>query len=178
MKASPFSDLKLSAPSDSPASGSDQRLFAPTPSENYRAAEPEASAPSHARTSVSSHEGTPAHSPARAPIPTPEQSSPRASGDAEEPTHARSLPRGVGRHSHDLFQDQIRWLNRLKLELTERCGEPITGNAMVQLAVDMLREDYVRNGENSELIRVLVQGRSRTLTPQSVPDVAVGEGAR
>jgi hypothetical protein len=60
----------------------------------------------------------------------------------------------------------------------ERCGEPITGNAMVQLAVDMLREDYARNGENSELIRVLVHGQPRALAPQSVPDVAVGEGAR
>jgi hypothetical protein len=49
---------------------------------------------------------------------------------------------------------------------------------MVQLAVDMLREDYVRNGENSELIRVLVHGQPRALAPQSVPDVAVGEGGR
>lgn len=102
----------------------------------------------------------------------------RASADGQERSHARSLPRAIGRHSHDLFQDQIRWLNRVKLELTERCGEPVTGNAMLQLAVDMLREDYVRNGEESQLIRVLLQGQPRpSRLPETRPDVE-GEGRR
>jgi hypothetical protein len=66
--------------------------------------------------------------------------------------------RTIERHSHDIFRDQVRWMNRLKLDLEERRGARVTGNAMVQLAVDLFRDDYERQGEESNLIRVLVRG--------------------
>ena len=60
------------------------------------------------------------------------------------------------RHSHDIYQDQVRWLNRTKLDLEERYGVKVTGNAMVQLSLDRLRRDFEANGETSDLFRVLV----------------------
>lgn len=73
------------------------------------------------------------------------------------PTLAVRDGRRAERHSHDIFLDQVRWMNRLKLELDERFGAKVTSNALVQAAIDMLRHDFERNGERSELFRTLVR---------------------
>jgi hypothetical protein len=64
------------------------------------------------------------------------------------------------RHSHDIFHDQVRWLNRAKLEIEERYGRRVTGNALVQIALDLLRMDYEMNKGRSNVVRVLVRGES------------------
>ena len=87
------------------------------------------------------------------------------------PTNVRGEERRVERHSHDIFIDQVRWMNRLKLELGEEFGVKLTGNALVQLAIDMLRRDFDAHGERSELFRTLIA------EPQASATVA-GEGAR
>lgn len=62
------------------------------------------------------------------------------------------------RHSHDIYQDQVRWINRLKVDIEETHGAKLTGNQVVQLAIDLIRADYERHGEDSALIRRLVKG--------------------
>ncbi|MGE0229250.1 MAG: hypothetical protein AB7I38_14695 [Dehalococcoidia bacterium] len=66
------------------------------------------------------------------------------------------MSRLLERHSHDIYQDQVRWLNRTKLDFEETYGVKVTGNAMVQLALDRLRRDFEAQGEASDLFRVLV----------------------
>jgi hypothetical protein len=68
-------------------------------------------------------------------------------------------PRAVERHSHDIFKDQIRWMNRTKLEIEERYGVRVTSNALVKLAIDVVRNDYQRSRSRSVVVRVLVEGR-------------------
>lgn len=180
MKPNPFSDLKLTAPVEQPTVGPDQRLFAPTPvPEEVDGPGPEGhtSAPPHPRASAHSNRETNPRANTAVPDASDEQLSERASGNSRKATPGRALPRRVGRHSHDIFQDQIRWLNRLKLELSERYDVPVTGNAMVQLAVDMLREDYVRKGDQSRLIRVLIDGQPWPSRAQFSPEQSE-EGGR
>ena len=50
-------------------------------------------------------------------------------------------------------------MNRVKLDIEERYGVKVTNNAIVQLALDLFREDFIRNGDGSSLLRVLVQGQ-------------------
>jgi hypothetical protein len=80
--------------------------------------------------------------------------------------HLRMV-RSVERHSHDIYADQIRWMNRAKLEILEAYNAKVTGNEMVQLAIEVLRDDFERNGEDSLLFRVLVLGQE--------PDLGGGE---
>jgi hypothetical protein len=68
---------------------------------------------------------------------------------------------GVVRHSHDLYRDQILWINRLKLDIEVEHGIRVNGNDLVQLAIDMLRDDFEALREQSNLISVLVFGRPR-----------------
>lgn len=79
-----------------------------------------------------------------------------------------AVVRAVERHSHDIYADQIRWMNRLKLDVLETYGTKVTSNEMVQLAIDLFRADFERNGESSQLMRVLVLGEE--------PDVDGGDG--
>ncbi len=79
-----------------------------------------------------------------------------------------NVVRAVERHSHDIYVDQIRWMNRLKLDVQETYGAKITSNEMVQLAIDLFRADFERNGEASQFMRVLVMGEE--------PDVEGGDG--
>jgi len=65
------------------------------------------------------------------------------------------------RHPYDFFRDQILWLNRVKVEIQEQYGRRVTANAIVQLALDLLIEDYRRRGRRSSLISSLVL-RSQT----------------
>jgi hypothetical protein len=61
------------------------------------------------------------------------------------------------RHSHDIFRDQVRWMNRTKLEIEETYGKRITSNAIVKLALDLLIDDFERHGESSKLISSLTR---------------------
>ncbi len=64
--------------------------------------------------------------------------------------------RPTERRPYDFFRDQVLWLNRTKLEIQERYGLRVTANAMVQLALDLLIEDYKRRKEGSKLMTKLV----------------------
>ena len=65
-----------------------------------------------------------------------------------------SLSREKARHSHDIYADQIRWMNRVKLEVEERYGRRLTTNAIVQMGVDMLRNEYERLGPRSTVVHL------------------------
>ncbi len=90
----------------------------------------------------------------------------------------RPLVRTVERHSHDIFQDQVRWMNRLKLDLEERYGAKVTGNAMVQLALDLFRDDFLNHGDDSSLVRALVRGGSWQPARHDAKDDGEEEGGR
>ncbi|MGE4053431.1 MAG: hypothetical protein AB7F99_01425 [Vicinamibacterales bacterium] len=155
-----FSGLKLTDQTTKPAL--DQRLFAPPPAM--------APVPALETTKQRDNETTlsRAHGPTPAPMsePTlersnervPERTSARSKRRGSVPTndHARRASRALERHSHDIYQDQVRWLNRTKLDFEETYGVKVTGNAMVQVALDRLRRDFEAEGEASDLFRVLV----------------------
>ena len=82
-----------------------------------------------------------------------------------------ALPRPKERHSHDLFRDQTLWMNKLKLEIEEKYGRRVTGNEIVQTAIELLRADYASRKESSTLIRVLVRKE-----PLEESGVAAGKG--
>ena len=83
------------------------------------------------------------------------------------PTKVRRLSRPRGsmsdrpsqRHPYDIFRDQILWLNKTKVSIQERHGCVVTANAMVQLALDLLIDDYKEKKDRSELITRLVLKR-------------------
>jgi len=78
-----------------------------------------------------------------------------------------SVVRAQTRHSHDIFHDQVRWMNRLKFQIEEERGLHISSNNIVRLAIDLIRADYEANGEESHLVRILVKGRPwRVLDPK------------
>lgn len=175
MNGSAFSGLKLT---EQEPAGRDQRLFAPpvgTDAPAMETTKQRANATTFARDNVPSraraHEAT--HAPATEPT------AERANAAAQEPslvpaglpTNVRGGERRVERRSHDIFIDQVRWMNRLKLELGEEFGVKLTGNALVQLAIDMLHRDFDANGERSELFRTLIA------EPQATSSSAE-EGAR
>ena len=85
---------------------------------------------------------------------------------AEQPTVATSERstgrpdvRTIERRPYDFFHDQVQWLNRMKVTIEERYHRKITANAMVQLALDRLIQDYQRRGRDSALVTQLVRGR-------------------
>ena len=85
---------------------------------------------------------------------------------AEQPTVATSERstgrpdvRTIERRPYDFFHDQVQWLNRMKVTIEERYHRKVTANAMVQLALDRLIEDYQRRGRDSALVAQLVRGR-------------------
>ena len=64
----------------------------------------------------------------------------------------------VERHSHDIFHDQVLWMNRIKLELEEQYGRRVTSNAIVQLAIDRLQRDFEAEGHPFEITNTLIEG--------------------
>lgn len=72
------------------------------------------------------------------------------------PTSGRPKERRAERRPYDFFHDQVLWLKETKLEIEKRHGKTIPANAMVQLAVDLLIEDYEKNKERSKLVCTLV----------------------
>lgn len=174
MKSSAFSGLSLTEQGAPLANGVDQRLFAParerTDAGTLEATEQRANAPTLSRNNETTREPTDEPTVPRTRSATSGPLRPRSSEPtgvtadvatrppAGPPSGKRAPARMVERHSHDIFQDQIRWMNRVKLDLEERYDVKVTGNAMVQLALDLFREDFIRNGEASSLIRTLVHG--------------------
>jgi hypothetical protein len=63
----------------------------------------------------------------------------------------------VERHSHDIFRDQVLWINRLKLELEEQYGARVTSNSIVRLAIDRLRAD-VEADNGDAITATLIEG--------------------
>ena len=60
------------------------------------------------------------------------------------------------RRPYDFYVDQILWLKEMKLEIEKRYGRHITANVMVQLALDMLIQDYERNQDHPGISRFAV----------------------
>jgi len=153
MKRSPFSGLSLTDQDSLPTTGIDQRLFSlPVESARQRhngttgerdnvVAQP----PDNTRTrQPDSVGGT--------------ESSTEASQDRATAVTGRAVPRQTARHSHDIYLDQVRWLNRTRFAIEERYGVRVSSNAIVRLALDVMRDDHVRHGERSKLMRILVDG--------------------
>ena len=82
--------------------------------------------------------------------------SPRPDVGTPVPKFEPPRERRTERRPYDFYQDQVLWLKEIKLEIEKRYGRRVTANAMVQLAVDLLIEDYRRNKERSKLISELV----------------------
>jgi hypothetical protein len=78
----------------------------------------------------------------------------RRKGHSFEPPQERP----VERRPYDFYADQVRWLNRMKVDVEERYRRKITSNAMVQLALDLFIADYRARGPRSYLITRLVLG--------------------
>ena len=174
MKSSAFSGLSLTEQGSPLANGVDQRLFAPTPGRTDGGRLK--TTKQRANASTLSRDNEPAHAPTN--VPTVARTLPATSAaprtrssvttqvsahvaarlSTRPPAGERAPSRTVERHSHDIFHDQIRWLNRVKLEMEEQYDVKVTGNGMVQLALDLLHQDFMLNGEGSSLMRVLVRG--------------------
>ena len=90
------------------------------------------------------------------------------------------VTRIIEHRPYDFYQDQVRWLNRKKVELEEEYGKLIPATAMVQLAVDLLIADYEANRQDSQLIRVLIEEERPSVRsfgrPIEVTDVPSEEG--
>lgn len=172
---SAFSGLKLT---EQEPAGRDQRLFARVASPRVPTTET-TKQPANATTLARDNAPSPARAREATHTRVTEPSLGRDNAAAQEPAigttgipaNAPREGRRVERHSHDIFNDQVRWMNRLKLELGEEFGVKVTSNALVQLAIDLLRRDLAANGERSELFRTLIR------RPQATSTVA-GEGAR
>lgn len=140
-------------------SGLDQKLFVPSSPTRVRGQE-EAGAEKRPRVAVTkerSHE--------RQKLPRFEPMPQRT----EEGTLQRSFEypkqRATERNSYDFYKDQILWLNRMKVEIQERYGRRVTANTIVQLALDLLIQDYRKRGERSSLITNLVLKQPATERP-------------
>lgn len=169
-----FSGIKLTDPA--PA-GRDQRLFT-SPAGPAAPVVQTTKQRANATTFARDNAPTPAPAPAPASEATHARATEPALGrnnvaaqepalvPAELPANMRAEERRVERHSHDIFIDQVRWMNRLKLELGEDFGVKLTSNALVQLAIDMLRRDFEANGERSELFRTLIREPQATVAQE------------
>jgi len=71
----------------------------------------------------------------------------------------------VEHRPYDFYQDQVRWLNRKKLELQEQYGKLVPATAMVQLAVDLIIADFEINGDHSQLVSVLIKDERPSVRP-------------
>jgi hypothetical protein len=65
-----------------------------------------------------------------------------------------------------LFRDQVRWINRIKVDIEENYGRRVTGNQIVQLAMDEIRRDYEQRADESTLIRTLVTEQTKQPNPE------------
>jgi len=166
-RSDPFAGAKLSQDV-----GLDQRLFQPPPAESQ--------APPKGRTSVRKDERTLVRSNLRK-LERPEGTSKEGKvgrtkerrSEGEPMTHERPQQvRLVEHRPYDFFQDQIRWLNRRKVELEERYGKRVTANAMVQLAVDLLIADYELDPEDSQVVRVLVKEERPSVRKDGGPEAS------
>jgi hypothetical protein len=130
----PFANTKLSG-----QVGLDQRLFAET-------------RPPSVPPKERSEEGPDERTKERTVVPKKERPAVRPSDAPFSPK-----PRTVEHRPYDFFSDQVRWLNRTKLDIDERYGKRIPATAMVQLAVDLLIADFEADSQDSYVIRVLLK---------------------
>ena len=72
------------------------------------------------------------------------------------PTSGRPSERLTERRPYDFYRDQVFWLKETKLAIEKRYGKTIPANAIVQLALDLLIEDYKRREDRSKLVLKLV----------------------
>ena len=77
--------------------------------------------------------------------------------------------RVVEHRPYNFYQDQVRWLNRKKVEFEEDYGKRVTATSMVQLAVDFLIADYEAKGDDSQLFRVLIKNERPSVRPFGGP---------
>lgn len=148
-KASPFTGAKLSS-----QVGLDQQLFSGQPSQ------PPTQRPSgrkdvrtEERPAVRKNEGK------------AEPSKVRPANPSTRNAKVTNVERIVEHRPYDFYQDQVRWLNRKKVEFEEEYGQRVPGTAMVQLAIDLLIADYEANREESQLIRVLIREERPSVRP-------------
>ena len=83
----------------------------------------------------------------------------------DRPTDPSTRP--IDHRAYDFFRDQISWLNRQRLELKERYGRQVPATVMVQLALDLFIRDFEEQGEDSQLVRVLIKGERPTTRPEA-----------
>ncbi len=169
MKQDPFASL----------SGLDQRLFAEADKETRKQASTPASLspdPQGRNPAVNQSSNTPGP---QASVtadnlngkPASGSAAPQSTRTAPPPSRALSVPRTDARHTYDIFEDQVRWMNRLKLDVEEAHNKRLTINGFVKLALDILRQDYEARGDRSHLVRVLIKGR-----PLEIRQASDGEG--
>lgn len=80
--------------------------------------------------------------------------------ETPKPRSSQPIERGARiseRHSHDIFKDQVRWMNRIKLEIDEQYGVRITSNSIVQLAIDIVMRDYETSKGDSKIVTAFVK---------------------
>ena len=174
-KASAFSGLKLTE-----QVGLDQRLFAGQPTSEATKQR------NNETTETRNNETTPQRNDEATNEPGGEGTSERNNVVAHESTHERSKERArqrsgparrfaipgerlADRHSHDIYHDQILWMNRVKLELEEQYGQRVTSNAIVKLALDRLRHDFEAGDDRSEITGRLI-GASMSATGDEAPE--------
>jgi hypothetical protein len=162
MKDDPYSAL----------SGLDQQLFKDASKLTTQQADKPASLPADKETSQE------AVQPADKEVSQPTDTEPGKQGNHQrnkEPNNAATLEanrppvaplrgpiapsRNNERHTYDIYQDQARWMNRIKLDIEELYSADITVNSVVALAIDLIRIDFEENGERSQIMRVLVRGQ-------------------
>ncbi len=85
-----------------------------------------------------------------------EGTSPRPKVRPSVPKSERPKERLIERRPYDFYKDQVLWLKETKLEIEKKYGKRVPANAMVQLALDLLIEDYKRNKGRSKLVSELV----------------------
>ena len=139
MRKDPFAEL----------SGLDQKLFSSTPKVSNKSPADSSKEPKKERPNVRRKETT------------FDGKTERTFQRSIQPTKELSIER----RSFDFFRYQVLGLNRIKLEIQERHALRVSVNAMVQLAVDLLIEDYKRRKERSKLMTKLVFNQSTEERP-------------
>lgn len=160
-KANPFSGLKLTE-----HVGLDQRLFSTNEQSNQR--DNEGTAQRNNGTTLTADNETTS-------LAVNGQARPRVNQGAGERRNGAPNKRPIGRsgvanrltapierlverHSHDIYHDQVLWINRVKFELEEQYGRRVTSNSIVQLAIDRLRRDFEAEAHPFEITTRLIEG--------------------
>jgi len=140
-------------------SGLDQKLFVPSSPPQVRG-QGKANADNRQRISVIEERSC-----ERQELPRFQPMSQRTGEGTLERSFEFLKQRATERNSYDFYKDQILWLNKIKVEIQEKYGRRVTANTIVQLALDLLIQDYRKRGERSSLITNLVLKQPATERP-------------